>query len=47
MATNKKPKQPKASASVSVWERYYTRLKEWEAGKKRKEDIKKKVSKVK
>jgi len=47
MAISKKPKQPKASASVATWERYYARLKEWEAGKKRKEDIRKKVSKVK
>ena len=47
MASSKKPKKPKNTASVSVWERYLAKAKEWEAAKKRKEKIKKEVSQIK
>jgi hypothetical protein len=38
----KKPKRPKRSSSVAVWERYDKRIREYEHNKKRKEALIKK-----
>lgn len=53
MRKPKRPKAPKRSASVAVWERYEKRLKEWkqklakmEADKRRKEAIIQRVRKL-
>ena len=53
MAKQKKPKRPKATASISVWERYDKRLKDFiakrnmkESEKKRKQSIIERTSKV-
>jgi hypothetical protein len=47
MASSKRPKQPKITASVSVWERYLAKLREWDAARKRKEKIRKEASQIK
>lgn len=38
----KKPKRPKAGASLSAWESYDKRISKWHSDKKRKESLMKK-----
>lgn len=42
---NKKPKRPKKTASLTSWEAYQAKLKEFNAAKKRKDDIIKSINK--